>query len=242
MPPNASFRCWNVACPWCVLQVAHGDYEQAQRSYRQALCDPRIHDRPHLGNMAWHAISDIVEQAQLQGIDLKIDSALEQPPYLARIAQYGALSPVRILSSTATPCWSGYKSSMRSSSALKCLHDRPVRTPCEQWSGDHATSVPQKKVTIREPLPILPERACFQVWGGINTLWITYDKGIQRILQEAYKRHGIATFRSRSGKRNYEVNTDPEVMTQRRTDLATWETATVRKVRVKLLEDDLFAV
>ena len=111
-----------------------------------------------------------------------------------------------------------------------------------QWSGDHAASASGKKPKKEEPPPVPPERACFQVWGGIGTLWITYDKGIQRILREAYKRHGLATFRSRSGKRNYEVNTDPEVMTQRRTDLATWETATVRKVRVKLLEDDLLAV
>ena len=238
MPPNASFRCQKVACPWCVLQVAHGDYEQAQSSYRQAVCDPRITDRPHLGNIAWHAISDIVKQAQLHGIDPKIDVALEQPPYAALIAQHSALSPVMSDSSSATLCWIAYRSSMRSSNAWKCFDDRLVRTPLEQGSGDLATSAPQKKITIQEPLPIPPEKACFQVWGGIDTKWITYDKSIQQILREAYKRHGLATFRSRSGKRNYEVNTDPKVMTQMRTDLTTWETATVRKVRVKLLEDD----
>ena len=242
MSPKADIWCVGIACPWCVLDVTHGDYEEAQRSYRQSILGPSLQTRTHLANVAWHAISDIVEQAQQRGMDPKIDIALEQPPHAAHNPPHCILSPQRIRASAATGSPGGGVRSMSFSSASAWLGDPPEKKTRVQWSGDHAASASRKKAKKEEPPPIPPERACFQVWGGKATKWITYDDPTQEILREAYKRHGVATFHGACGKRHYEVNTDPDVMTQKRTDLPSDVRITTRSVRVILREDDLFEV
>ena len=161
MPPKADIWCLGVACPWCVLDVTHGYYEEAQRSYRQAILGPSMHQRPHLANVAWHAISDIVEQAQQRGVGPNIHAALEQPSHAARIPPHCVLSLVRILASAATASSGGCTRSMTSSSASRWLGDPPDKTTREQWSGDHAASASKKKAKKDEPPPVPPERACF---------------------------------------------------------------------------------
>ena len=73
-----------VACPWCILNVDHSDFLGAQRGYRQTIRGRHLHGWPHLAKAAWQAISDIVEQAQRNGMGPHFHVALEQPSYAPR--------------------------------------------------------------------------------------------------------------------------------------------------------------
>ena len=238
---KANVWCFGVACPWCLLEADHGDYSAAQQSYQKAVCGSSLRERPHLANAAWHAISDIVEQAQRNGIDPGIPTLYPQPSYAAESWPHANLAPSVIAATAAASSAEGWLSHGGASTSSTVPPAPPARAPREQWSGDHAARPSWKKAKKAEPAPIPPERACFQVWGGRGTKWITYEETVQTILREAYSRHARVNFVGPGGK-NYEVDTHPDVMTQKRTDLHPDEQCNARTVRVVPREDDLFAV
>ena len=74
--------CMGVACPWCFFQADHGDYAEAQRQYATTMARGDFQDRPHLAQAAWHAISDVIEQARRNGVDPHMPSMV--PPVHAQ--------------------------------------------------------------------------------------------------------------------------------------------------------------
>ena len=62
--------CLGEACPWCILGAQHGDYEAAVRAYRCAIASGTLTVEQHMCQALWHAISDLIEQAQNSGVDL----------------------------------------------------------------------------------------------------------------------------------------------------------------------------
>ena len=101
MDRPSNIWCFGAACPWCILEADHGDYSEAQRKYKEAISGSALRERPDLANAAWHAISDIVEQAQRNGIDPRIPTLYAQPWYAVEVWPHAVLAPPVIAASVA---------------------------------------------------------------------------------------------------------------------------------------------
>ena len=224
--------CMGVACPWCFFQADHGDYAEAQRQYATKMARGDLQDRPHLAQAAWHAISDLIEQARRNGVDPHMPSMV--PPVHAQ-----HVPPLPEMWLHGFDFW----------------HTSGTSSHFKQRTGDAASSCSTEHVSIFRPIgaeaasarvaerssqdrqhnwPIPPPRAQFQAFGGKRTGWCVYDEAAQEILREAYTRKATAVVQVEHGCRRYSyaVNTDPAVLTQVRSDLRADLHSNVRKVRI----------
>lgn len=234
--------CMGVGCPWCFLEAEHGDYVAAQRQYAAFMARNDFLDRPHLNCAAWHAISDVVEQAHRNGV---------YPP-LVRVDPPHSAQHVLALPGTAPP---RFATSQEPSSSSHCRQPtasassggevEPVRIPGDNlFATTRVRTQPWLSTGEQYSLPIPPNRARFEAYGGKKTGWCAYDDASQEILREAYTRKDIAIVRvdSTYGTRSYAVNTDPAHLTQVREDLRADQHGNVRRVRIVDLWNQLDAV
>ena len=228
-----------VACPWCILEAEHGDYAEAQRQYATTMASGDLHDRPHLAQAAWHAISDLIEQARRNGVDPHMPS-MDPPVDAQHVPALPEMSPDRFAS------WQSQGKSSHNkqptggaSSAGSTDH---VRIPiCSRSEAARAGGAAWWSHDRQQSLPIPPHRAKFEVYGGRKTGWCVYDDVAQEILREAYTRKDTAVVRvaGSHGDHSYAVNTDPASLTQVRADLRGDQHGNVRKVRIVDLWDQL---
>lgn len=224
--------CMGVACPWCFLQADHGDYAEAQRQYATKMARGDLQDRPHLAQAAWHAISDLIEQARRNGVDPHMPSMVP-PVHAQHVPPLPEMWPHGFASGKTSGTSSHNK--LRTGDAASSCSTEHVSIFGPTGAEAASARVAGRSSQYRQfHWPIPPPRAQFQAFGGKRTGWCVYDEAVQEILREAYTRWATAAVQLEHGGRRYSyaVNTDPAVLTQVRSDLRADQLGNVRKVRI----------
>ena len=231
MARSGGVWCMGTACPWCFLDAMHGDYSEALRNYADLLFCREMSDRPHLVNAAWHVVSDLIEQAERNGVDSGL-TEISQPPGATETIGNAAVHPTQV----------GPRPSVQDllTSTARSRNRAAGKSAASSWLGPERGAASSSSTELAlvsaaaasaAVVPAIPaERAQFEVWGGKSTKWIPYDTEAQSLLQVAYM--SKEKVRVRSAGQLYEVNTDPSCLQQVRADRDPGTECNVRRVRI----------
>ena len=231
MAHSGGVRCMGTACPWCFLDAQHGDYSQVHLNYADLLNSAEIQERPHLVKAAWHAISDLIVQAERNGIDSglsEISLSAWAAEAIGNVAVHPTLFAARppLTPSTAGSAKSRNKIAGKSAPSSWLTMEKEAAS-----SSSSALAVVPAAAASAAVAPGIPgDRAQFEVWGGRSTKWVPYDAEAQCVLRVAYL--SKQKVRVRSAGHEYEVNTDPLCLQQVRADTDPGKKGNVRRVRI----------